>query len=130
MQLSYFQKKGSQFYPFSRTFDNDAKSSITVHAPAVFGDEALWFAANRITGRNLAIAGVVQSVLGAIALALSLPEGVLGAAVVAVALLGALHSLWFTCELAYALDSGEGSSEAALEAAETVRRARALALAA
>jgi hypothetical protein len=43
------------------TFDNDAKSSITVHAPAVFGDEALWFAdvSATFTARSVAYTEVM-----------------------------------------------------------------------
>ena len=89
--------------------------------PRTVSNAALWYAANKVTGQDLFLAGLAQILMSLAALALSLPEGFIAVTAVAPILVGVLHSLWVTSEVAYALDSGEGSSEAAVEAAEVAR---------
>jgi len=99
--------------------------------PRTISNEALWYASNKVAGRDFILAGLAQFAISMLALGLALPEAFVGLAVVPV-LIAVLHSLWVTSEVAYSLDSGEevaasASAEALAEgrAIEAARRSKA-----
>jgi len=93
--------------------------------PRTVSSEALWYASNKVGGRDLALAGLAQLLLSALAVAASLPEVFIGVVSVVPVLIAVLHSTWAISSMAYAMDNSADSSEAAAAARSEVAAAAA-----